>query len=85
MSDGKHSLQTRGLIVLLISKAAGTAPGMDVMEKDLVSGILPRLAVTFELSIISFKSFILLFSFAVLYSVTFKIHRIADLRIGLLS
>lgn len=46
MSDGKHSLQTRGLIVLLISKAAGTAPGMDVMEKDLVSGILPRLVVT---------------------------------------
>lgn len=39
--DGKHGLQTRGLIVLLLSKAAGPAPGMDVGEHDLVSGIFP--------------------------------------------
>ncbi|KAK7500066.1 hypothetical protein BaRGS_00008613 [Batillaria attramentaria] len=39
--DGKHGLQTRGLIVLLLSKAAGPAPGMDVTEHDLVSGIFP--------------------------------------------
>lgn len=39
--DGKHGLQTRGLIVLLLSKAAGPAPGMDVTEHDMVSGIFP--------------------------------------------
>jgi hypothetical protein len=41
--DGKHGLQTRGLIVLLMSKAAGPAPGMDVTEHDLISGIFPTL------------------------------------------
>lgn len=39
--DGKHGLQTRGLIVLLMSKAAGPAPGMTVTEHDLISGIFP--------------------------------------------
>ncbi|KAL5010185.1 hypothetical protein ScPMuIL_012490 [Solemya velum] len=39
--DGKHSLQTRGLIVLLVSKAAGPSSVLDD-DQDMVSGIYPR-------------------------------------------
>ncbi|KAL8575345.1 hypothetical protein ACOMHN_048638 [Nucella lapillus] len=39
LCDGKTGLQTRGLIVLLMSKAAGPAPGVEVAEHEMVSGI----------------------------------------------
>jgi decaprenyl-diphosphate synthase subunit 2 len=38
--DGRHNTQTRGLLVLLISKAAGMPDGK--MDSSMVSGILPR-------------------------------------------
>eukprot|EP00493_Phyllostaurus_siculus_P022564 UN22898 len=38
--DGKHTLQTRGLIVLLLSKAIGQAPALlEDGEQDVVGGI----------------------------------------------
>ena len=40
--DGKHSLQTRGLLVLLVSKAAGPATDNDQPIEQMVSGIYPR-------------------------------------------
>ena len=41
LDNGKHSLQTRGLIVLLMSKAAG--PGAQECDPhEMVSGIYPR-------------------------------------------
>ncbi|KAK1791284.1 hypothetical protein P4O66_013294 [Electrophorus voltai] len=41
--DSKHSLQLRGLVVLLISKAAGPgSPATDTLLQDMVSGIYPR-------------------------------------------
>ncbi|XP_067674161.1 all trans-polyprenyl-diphosphate synthase PDSS2-like isoform X2 [Haliotis asinina] len=42
--DGKHGLQTRGLIVLLLSKAAGPGPQIEgkMLEKDKITGICPR-------------------------------------------
>ena len=41
LDNGKHSLQTRGLIVLLMSKAAG--PGSQECDPhEMVSGIYPR-------------------------------------------
>ncbi|XP_026864021.2 decaprenyl-diphosphate synthase subunit 2 isoform X2 [Electrophorus electricus] len=40
--DSKHSLQLRGLVVLLISKAAGPgSPATDTLLQDMVSGIYP--------------------------------------------
>ncbi|KAK6170920.1 hypothetical protein SNE40_019203 [Patella caerulea] len=41
--DGTHNLQTRGLIVLLMSKTAGVAPhkAQQLVEKDMIDGILP--------------------------------------------
>ncbi|XP_033635611.1 decaprenyl-diphosphate synthase subunit 2-like [Asterias rubens] len=38
--DGKHNIQTRGLIVLLISKAAGPSP-RDTSKQSMVRGIYP--------------------------------------------
>ena len=44
LDNGKHSLQTRGLIVLLMSKAAG--PGAQECDPhEMVSGIYPRFVV----------------------------------------
>jgi len=41
LDNGKHSLQTRGLMVLLMSKAAG--PNEDAFdEHEMVSGIYQR-------------------------------------------
>ncbi len=40
MYDGKHNIQTRGLIVLLISKAAGPSP-LDTSKQSMVRGIYP--------------------------------------------
>uniref|UniRef100_A0A0B7ALW7 Decaprenyl-diphosphate synthase subunit 2 n=2 Tax=Arion vulgaris TaxID=1028688 RepID=A0A0B7ALW7_9EUPU len=37
--DGKHNLQMRGLLVLLISKAAGPNPEVEYCEQDMVSGV----------------------------------------------
>lgn len=43
VSDRKHSLQTRGLVVLLISKAAGLSSTCteSPVDQDLISGIYP--------------------------------------------
>lgn len=41
--DSKNSLQMRGLIVLLLSKAAGPSQvASDLLAEDMVSGIYPR-------------------------------------------
>ena len=40
--DGKHSMQTRGLLVLLTSKAAGETPNWAEFSELMVSGIYPR-------------------------------------------
>ncbi|CAG5127513.1 unnamed protein product [Candidula unifasciata] len=37
--DGKHNLQMRGLLVLLISKAAGPKPGGGNCEQDRIGGV----------------------------------------------
>ncbi|KAK3577386.1 hypothetical protein CHS0354_032234 [Potamilus streckersoni] len=44
LDNGKHSLQTRGLVVLLISKAAGPSPNPSGIckEQDMISGIYPN-------------------------------------------
>ena len=41
LDNGKHSLQTRGLIVLLIAKSAGAAAGSND-QHEMVSGIYPK-------------------------------------------
>lgn len=38
--DGRNGMKTRGLIVLLISKAAGPAPGVNIPKREVVNGIL---------------------------------------------
>lgn len=41
--DSKNNLQMRGLIVLLLSKAAGpSVAASDLLAQDMVSGIYPR-------------------------------------------
>lgn len=41
--DSKNNLQMRGLIVLLLSKAAGPSlAASDLLAQDMVSGIYPR-------------------------------------------
>ena len=41
--DSKNNLQMRGLIVLLLSKAAGPShTASDLLPQDMVSGIYPR-------------------------------------------
>jgi len=41
--DSRHNLQTRGLIVLLLSKAAGPShAAAGLLSHDMVSGIYPR-------------------------------------------
>lgn len=41
--DSKNNLQMRGLIVLLLSKAAGPSHvASDLLAQDMVSGIYPR-------------------------------------------
>ena len=44
--DGKHSMQTRGLIVLLVSKAAGRGQATFPLSQadNVISGIYPTLA-----------------------------------------
>ncbi|XP_072018777.1 all trans-polyprenyl-diphosphate synthase PDSS2-like isoform X3 [Amphiura filiformis] len=48
--DGKHSLQTRGLIVLLISKAAGPSEEEPNNTQEMVSGIYPSQRALAEIS-----------------------------------
>ena len=41
--DGKHNMQMRGLLVLLVSKAAGPVQGSSIETREsMVSGIYPR-------------------------------------------
>lgn len=41
--DSKNNLQMRGLVVLLLSKAAGPShAASDLLAQDMVSGIYPR-------------------------------------------
>ncbi|XP_005110593.1 decaprenyl-diphosphate synthase subunit 2 [Aplysia californica] len=40
--DGKHNLQMRGLLVMLISKAAGPNPDAEYAEQEMVSGVYPN-------------------------------------------
>ena len=42
MFDGKHNLQIRGLLVMLISKAAGPNPGAAIGSEEMVSGVYLR-------------------------------------------
>ncbi|KAM6973298.1 all trans-polyprenyl-diphosphate synthase PDSS2 [Aplochiton taeniatus] len=41
--DSKNNLQMRGLVVLLMSKAAGPSHSSPLLSQDMVSGIYPRL------------------------------------------
>ena len=45
--DGKYSLQTRGLIILLMSKTAGssTQSHLSTTDQDQIGGIYPRYCV----------------------------------------
>ena len=43
-NDGKHNMQTRGLLVLLMAKTAGPCAASDEEHREkMVSGIYPRL------------------------------------------
>lgn len=47
MYDSRNNLQMRGLVVLLISKAAGPSTAELSFQHNMVSGIYSRYAVTF--------------------------------------
>lgn len=40
--DGKNNLQLRGLLIMLISKAAGPNPSALHTEHEMISGVYPR-------------------------------------------
>ncbi|KAJ8027484.1 Decaprenyl-diphosphate synthase subunit 2 [Holothuria leucospilota] len=58
LSDGSNSLQTRGLVVLLVSKAAGSSPSWGDGNQPLVSGIHPSQRALAEITEMIYTAFL---------------------------